>query len=98
MIPLDQAALAALGDELPEWRISSDALFRQFRFPTFAAAVRFMADQVAHIDAADHHPEWTNVYDRLDVRLTTHDAGGRVTSRDVSLARHLEKAYRAWPT
>ncbi len=70
-----------------------DAIARSFRFDGFADAFAFMARIALAAEKMDHHPEWTNVYNRLDVTLTTHDAGG-VTMRDVDLARVMDEAFR----
>jgi len=81
------AALAAL----PEWRLSDDAsgITRTFRFPDFVAAFGFMSQVALRAERADHHPEWSNVYNRVDIRLTTHDANG-LSMRDVALAREID--------
>lgn len=62
---------------------------RTFRFADFPCAMAFMGDCAEDIDRLAHHPEWSNVYDRVSVRLTTHDAGNRLTARDVELAKLL---------
>jgi 4a-hydroxytetrahydrobiopterin dehydratase len=78
----------ALAD-LPDWRREGDAILRDLRFPSFMDAIRFI-DRVAVVaEEADHHPELTNVYWNVGVRLTTHDAGG-VTERDLALARAID--------
>ena len=81
------AALAAL----PEWRLSDDAsgITRTFRFPDFVAAFGFMSQVALRAERADHHPEWSNVYNRVDIRLTTHDANG-LSMRDMALAREID--------
>jgi len=83
---IDKAMAAA-----PAWRRSADgaAIERRFEFADFPAAMAFMARAAVKIDALDHHPEWSNVYNRLDVRLTTHDAGG-LTAKDFALAKILD--------
>ena len=86
-LPLD-AVEAALGT-LPGWSRSGDALERTLRFPGFTGAIAFMHDCAPEIDALDHHPEWTNVYNTVRVRLTTHDAGDKITDQDLALARLL---------
>jgi 4a-hydroxytetrahydrobiopterin dehydratase len=88
---LDQAARAALSQELPEWRLleGRDAIQRQFRFRDFSQAWGFMARVALLAEAQDHHPEWFNVYNRVDITLTTHDAGG-LSARDVKLARAID--------
>ena len=62
-----------------------------FRFDDFAQAFGFMTRIAIIADKMDHHPEWFNVYNRVDITLTTHDAGG-VTQKDVTLAEAMEKA------
>jgi 4a-hydroxytetrahydrobiopterin dehydratase len=87
--PLDDHALRAALAQLPGWRHQDGALMTAWRFASFGAVMDFMADVRLDIEAADHHPWWSNVYDRLEVRLSTHEAGGRVTVRDVELAKLL---------
>jgi len=81
---------AALAD-LPGWTLSEDdaAITRQFAFKDFTQAWAFMAQVAALAEAQDHHPEWSNVYNKVEITLTTHDAGG-LTARDVRLARAIE--------
>ncbi len=76
---------------LPGWTGDTRALTREFTFSDFGAAMRFMQACAAGIDQRNHHPEWTNVYNRVKVRLSTHDAGDRVTELDVELARFLSE-------
>ncbi len=88
---LDAEARAALSQALPQWELAAgrDALRRRFTFRDFTEAWGFMA-QVALLAAAqDHHPEWSNVYNRVEIVLTTHDAGG-LSARDVALARAID--------
>jgi 4a-hydroxytetrahydrobiopterin dehydratase len=82
-----EAALAAL----PHWTLSADslAITRTLIFADFAQAFGFMARVAIVAEKADHHPEWFNVYNRVEVRLTTHDAGG-VSHRDVALATAID--------
>jgi len=81
---------AALAD-LPHWTLSEDdlAINRNLVFDDFAEAFGFMARVALVAEKADHHPEWFNVYNRVEIRLTTHDAGG-LSSRDVALARAID--------
>ncbi len=74
---------------LPEWTLAAGKLHREYKFPGFAQAIEFFAAAVPAIEKMDHHPEWSNVYDRVTVDLTSHDAGG-VTERDFRLAHVLE--------
>ena len=76
------------------WSVGAEALTKTFRFASFRAAIHFMSDCASAIDALDHHPDWTNVYDRLVVRLTTHEAG-KVTDRDFRLARLIDAHFAA---
>jgi 4a-hydroxytetrahydrobiopterin dehydratase len=75
------------------WRIEDARLARTFRFAGFAEAFGFMAEIALHAERADHHPEWLNVYNRVDVQLTTHDAGG-ITEKDFALASVMERVSR----
>lgn len=85
-----EAALAAL----PDWAYDDkrDAIGRQFKFDDFTEAFAFMTRVALHAEKADHHPEWFNVYNRVDIILTTHDAGedGGLSQRDIDLARKIE--------
>ena len=75
--------------ELDGWTYDGSALLKRFTFAGFAAAIEFMASARPAIDELNHHPEWSNVYNRVDVRLVSHDLGG-VTERDFRLARVLD--------
>jgi 4a-hydroxytetrahydrobiopterin dehydratase len=72
---------------LPGWTLREDglAMTRTFRFGDFAEAFAFMTRVAIHAEKADHHPEWFNVYNRVEITLTTHDAGG-LSQRDLALA------------
>lgn len=74
---------------LPGWTHEGDALTREFVFPSFRDALAWMVRVGFEAEALDHHPEWTNVYRTVRVRLNTHSAGGRVTALDVELAARL---------
>lgn len=84
-----EAALA----QLSGWRAAEgrDAIVKTFRFKGFPEAFAFMTRVALAAEKLDHHPEWFNVYDRVEVTLATHDAGG-VTALDVSLARVMDAA------
>ncbi len=86
---LDDHAIAARLAGLGGWEHDDGALRRTFRFPSFRSAIEFVVQVADLAEEADHHPELTNVYDRVDVVLTTHDSGG-VTERDVGLARRID--------
>ena len=88
---LDAAARAGLATALPGWRLAEgrDAIRREFRFRDFSEAWGFMARVALLAEAQDHHPEWSNVWNRVDILLSTHDAGG-LSARDVRLARAID--------
>ena len=87
-----KGAAEAVG-KLTGWKVveGRDAIAKQFRFADFNAAFGFMTRVALKADKMDHHPEWSNVYSRVDVVLTTHDAGG-VTEKDVELAAFMDEA------
>ncbi|MBT5413015.1 MAG: 4a-hydroxytetrahydrobiopterin dehydratase [Rhodospirillaceae bacterium] len=72
---------------------SRDAIAKTFRFSDFNAAFGFMARIALQAERMDHHPEWFNVYDRVEITLSTHDCGG-LSERDIALARFIEAAAR----
>ena len=74
--------------DLPEWSVAGDLLTRTYQFADFVRAFTFMSAVAMHCERLNHHPEWSNVYGRVEVRLTTHDLGG-VTSLDTALALSL---------
>ena len=76
---------------LPGWRCERKALAKTFTFDSFREALSFMVRVGFEAEALDHHPEWTNIYNRVAIRLHTHDAGGRVTAKDVELARRIQR-------
>lgn len=86
-IPLSVAQIAGLAQALPKWRLSParDAIERDLTFADFAAAFAFMAEVARHAEAMDHHPEWSNIYNRVSIRLSTHDVKG-LSDKDVALA------------
>ena len=89
--PLSSQDISAACAKLPGWALERDALAKSFQFATFREAMGFMVRVAFEAEALNHHPEWTNVYNRVQVRLNTHDAGGKVTSKDVELAQRIQK-------
>ena len=81
---------------IPGWSGDTTALSRTWCFPDFISAIGFMQACVPGIVAKDHHPEWTNAFDRVSVRLRTHDAGDRVTAADIDLAHHFDAVAAQW--
>ena len=88
---LTDAEVSALLSELPGWTLRGDgkAIERAFKFADFNAAFGFMTRVALYADKHDHHPEWSNVYKRVEVTLTTHDADG-LSARDAAMARAIE--------
>jgi 4a-hydroxytetrahydrobiopterin dehydratase len=80
---------------LSGWTLAEDGLSisRSYRFADFIAAFGFMSSAALIAQQMDHHPEWFNVYNRVEVTLTTHDSGG-VSDKDVALAHFMDEAFR----
>ncbi|WP_281275400.1 4a-hydroxytetrahydrobiopterin dehydratase [Azoarcus indigens] len=80
----------ALG-ALPAWTLDEDreAIRRKFQFADFNAAFAFMARVALQAEKMDHHPEWSNVYNKVEILLSTHDAGG-LTQKDIALAHFID--------
>ena len=76
---------------LPGWRLERDALTKTFTFGSFREALAFMVRAGFEGGSLNHHPEWINSHNRVVVRLSTHDAGGKVTAKDVALAECLQR-------
>jgi 4a-hydroxytetrahydrobiopterin dehydratase len=96
MEKLDPAARAAFLREFPLWcEIEGrDAIARLIEFKDFSEAFAFMTRVALLAEKMDHHPEWFNVYNKIDVTLSTHDAGG-VTAKDVEMAKAIERFAQA---
>ena len=88
---LTDAERAALPATLPLWQLAEagDAIRRSFKFADFSAAWGFMARVALLAQSHDHHPDWSNVYNRVEIVLTTHDCGG-LSGRDLALARAID--------
>ena len=90
MQPMSQEKIDIGLRELPDWKRSEARIARQFVFADFIAAFGFMSSVALLAERANHHPEWSNVYNRVSIELTTHDAGG-LTERDFELATAIDK-------
>ena len=86
---LDDAAIATALATVPGWTRNGDGIDRTYKFADFVAAFAFMSRVALLAEKADHHPEWSNVYNRVEIRLTTHDAGG-LSTRDFALAKAID--------
>lgn len=93
--PLTTSEIEHALTHLPGWTWNCEALVKTLEFGDFREAMGFMLRAGFEADALDHHPEWTNVYNKVSIRLTTHDAGNKVTAKDVELAGRMEKLRAA---
>jgi len=90
---LNDADRAGALADLPGWTFDAErqGIAKRFTFAGFGEAFAFMTRIAFEAEKADHHPEWTNVWNRVDILLSTHSAGG-VTSKDIALAHKIEAA------
>jgi 4a-hydroxytetrahydrobiopterin dehydratase len=77
------------------WKKENQVLLKTFTFATFEEAMQFMQNATPFISESDHHPTWSNTYNRVEVMLTTHDAGNKITDKDRKLADYLDKLYQS---
>lgn len=87
---LSPAEIESALEQLPGWVLSEGKLHREYAFADFTHAFGFMAAAATVIEKMNHHPEWFNVYSKVRIDLTTHDAGG-ISAKDFELARELDK-------
>ncbi len=88
---LSEDEIAAALAELPGWSVEEGRLHKQYKFGSFAQAMGWMMSAAIEADKMDHHPEWSNVYNRVTVNLVTHSLGNKISNLDVELARKMEK-------
>ena len=86
---LSSESIASKLTTLNGWELKDEKIFKKFQFTDFAEAFSFMTRVAIVADKADHHPEWFNVYNRVEIYLTTHDANG-ISERDFSLASKID--------
>jgi len=86
---LSAAEIEARLDDLPDWGIDQHKLFRHFVFSNFVDAWGFMSQVALLAETMNHHPEWSNVYNRVEIYLTTHDADG-ISEKDFTLASQID--------
>ena len=94
MSPFTADEIATALEGLPGWSADGDAIAKTYEFADFRAALDFMNRAAGPIEEANHHPEWPNVYNKVEVRLSSHDVGG-VTDRDAKLAVVLDRVADA---
>jgi len=90
-VRLNDAERAALSGSLPHWALQArpESIHREFKFKDFSQAWGFMARVALLAEKADHHPDWSNVWNTVRITLSTHDAGG-LTAKDVALAKAID--------
>jgi len=88
MMKLSSEQISEELKNLPGWSVKEEKLHKDFEFGDFNQAFGFMTRAAMHIEKMNHHPEWFNVYNKLTVDLTTHDAGG-ITENDINLSKFL---------
>ena len=87
---LDEREIAAELETISGWSIREGTLYQEYTFADFIGAFGFMASVALVAEKQDHHPEWSNVFNKVRIALTTHEAGG-ITARDFRLARSIDK-------
>jgi len=83
---------AFLSEKLTGWAFEGEFLIRDFKFKTFVDAFSFMTAVAIEAEKMDHHPDWSNVYNRVVIKLNTHDASG-ITSMDLRLAQTIDRLF-----
>ena len=98
MIKLDQSSIKEHLASLPAWQLRSDRggmIHREFKFAGFAEAFAFMTHVALIAEKRNHHPEWSNVYNRVSISLTTHDVNG-LSMNDIDLAHLIDRAFASF--
>jgi 4a-hydroxytetrahydrobiopterin dehydratase len=97
VVPLTKDQIDALATELPQWSVVDSKLHRELRFADFNEAFSFMTRVALIAETMGHHPEWFNVWNKVVIDLTTHDAGG-LSTLDVSLAHRIDQLAPRLPS
>ena len=92
MEPMSEDKIRENLERHESWSLEGKKIRRVFKFDTFVEAFGFMSSCATVAESLDHHPEWSNVYNTVDVSLTTHDAGG-LTEKDFKLAERMDKLF-----
>lgn len=93
MDPLSEQQIEQELENLDGWSFEDDTITKDFSFPDFKEAISFMVRVGFEAEALVHHPDWSNVYNSVSIRLSTHDAGDKVTEKDIKLAKAIEEIY-----
>lgn len=88
---LSQAEIETAVADLPGWSVKEGKLAKSFKFESFAAALGWMVAAGVEADKLDHHPDWSNSYNKVQVQLVTHDLDNQISTLDIDLARKMEK-------
>lgn len=96
MKALDKEEIKRELEQLSGWKFSDDKIHRELTFENFRQALSFMVRAGFEAEELVHHPEWTNVYNSVNISLSTHDAGDKVTSKDIQLAKAIDKIYKTY--
>ena len=80
------------------WKAANNSLQVTFQFQDFKQAFAFMTEVAFHAEAQGHHPDWKNVYNKVEISLSTHDAGNIVTEKDHQLAKTIDEVYKKYGT
>lgn len=91
--PLTSEEIEKALQDLPEWEYADDKISKEFNFDNFRDAVSFLVRISYEAEEQVHHPEIKNVYNTVNISLSTHDADGKVTEKDVKLAKSIESLY-----
>lgn len=90
---LTEAEIKAAIRDLPGWKVDKGKLTKEYKFDSFAQAMGWMVSVAVHADKLDHHPDWSNSYNRVEVSLATHDMDDAISNLDVELARVMEELF-----
>lgn len=92
MDKVNQQAIEAFLQQQPEWQLKQDKLYRSFKFENFSQAFAFMARVALLAERLNHHPDWSNCYNRVEIELITHDAGG-LSEKDLEMAAAISDLF-----
>ena len=91
----NEEVASSLEKDLKEWTFKENAIKRDFKFKTFVEAFSFMTSIALEVEKADHHPDWSNSYNKVSIALSTHSAEG-VTKKDIELAGMIDNTYKKY--